>query len=200
VLGARRQSSWRRARSSDRSAADSGCLPSVACSASPTSIQRLQGGLTVPDGESAPRQGSVARAIHADAARREMFLPRNCTSATRRRPTAASAPATGGFTGAVADLAGVIRTAAGGTIFPTDRRDPPIDVQPKFLRFLEQGEILAGRRDAATGSTSASSRRPTSTWSTASRRASSARISSTASASSASTCRRSAIGAKRFPT
>jgi DNA-binding NtrC family response regulator len=36
----------------------------------------------------------------------------------------------------------VIRSAAGGTIFLDEIGDLPLDVQPKFLRFLEQGEIL----------------------------------------------------------
>src|SRR5262249_15383467 len=35
-----------------------------------------------------------------------------------------------------------IRSAAGGTIFLDEVGDLPLDVQPKLLRFLEQGEIL----------------------------------------------------------
>ena len=72
-----------------------------------------------------------------------MFLPYNCTSATRElADSQLFGHRRGSFTGAIADQPGVIRTAAGGTIFLDEIGDLPIDVQPKFLRFLEQGEIL----------------------------------------------------------
>jgi transcriptional regulator with GAF, ATPase, and Fis domain len=48
----------------------------------------------------------------------------------------------GSFTGAVSDQPGLIRTAAGGTLFLDEIGDLPLDVQPKLLRFLEQGEIM----------------------------------------------------------
>ena len=48
----------------------------------------------------------------------------------------------GEFTGAVNDQPGLIRSAAAGTLFLDEIGDIPIDVQPKLLRFLEQGEIL----------------------------------------------------------
>jgi transcriptional regulator with PAS, ATPase and Fis domain len=48
----------------------------------------------------------------------------------------------GSFTGAVSDQPGLIRTAAGGTLFLDEVGDLPLDVQPKLLRFLEQGEVL----------------------------------------------------------
>ena len=47
----------------------------------------------------------------------------------------------GSFTGAVADQPGVLRSAIGGTLFLDEIGDLPNDVQPKLLRFLEQGEV-----------------------------------------------------------
>jgi DNA-binding NtrC family response regulator len=48
----------------------------------------------------------------------------------------------GSFTGAVTDQAGLIRSAAGGTLFLDEIGDLPLDIQPKLLRFLEQGEVM----------------------------------------------------------
>src|SRR4029077_9060947 len=45
------------------------------------------------------------------------------------------------FTGAVSESQGVIRSAVGGTLFLDEIGDLPIDVQPKLLRFLQEGEI-----------------------------------------------------------
>jgi DNA-binding NtrC family response regulator len=109
-------------------------------------IQRLQGNdLTVLiTGESGTGKDLVARAIHAGSPRRAaMFLPYNCTSATRElADSQLFGHRRGSFTGAVADQPGVLRTAVGGTLFLDEVGDLPIDVQPKLLRFLEQGEVL----------------------------------------------------------
>jgi DNA-binding NtrC family response regulator len=72
-----------------------------------------------------------------------MFLPYNCTSATRElADSQLFGHRRGSFTGAIADQAGVLRTAVGGTLFLDEIGDLPLDVQPKLLRFLEQGEVL----------------------------------------------------------
>jgi len=109
-------------------------------------IQRLQGNdLTVLiTGESGTGKDLVARAIHAGSLRRGgMFLPYNCTSATRElADSQLFGHRRGSFTGAVADQPGVLRTAIGGTLFLDEVGDLPLDVQPKLLRFLEQGEVL----------------------------------------------------------
>ncbi len=109
-------------------------------------IQRLQGNdLTVLiTGESGTGKDLVARAIHSGSLRRaNMFLPYNCTSATRElADSQLFGHRKGSFTGAVADQQGVMQSAVGGTLFLDEIGDLPIDVQPKLLRFLEQGEVL----------------------------------------------------------
>lgn len=109
-------------------------------------IQRLQGNdLTVLiTGESGTGKDLVARAIHAGSPRRNnMFLPYNCTSATRElADSQLFGHRRGSFTGATSDQPGVLRTAVGGTLFLDEVGDLPLDVQPKLLRFLEQGEVM----------------------------------------------------------
>jgi hydrogenase-4 transcriptional activator len=109
-------------------------------------IQRMQGNdLTVlVTGESGTGKDLVARAIHAGSPRSSsMFLPYNCTSATRElADSQLFGHRRGSFTGALADSPGVLRTAVGGTLFLDEVGDLPLDVQPKLLRFLEQGEVL----------------------------------------------------------
>jgi len=109
-------------------------------------IQRLQGhDLTVLiTGESGTGKDLVARAIHVGSPRSSaMFLPYNCT--TTQRDLADSqlfGHRRGSFTGAIMDQQGLIRTAAGGTLFLDEIGDLPLDIQPKLLRFLEQGEVM----------------------------------------------------------
>jgi DNA-binding NtrC family response regulator/tetratricopeptide (TPR) repeat protein len=108
-------------------------------------IQRVQGhDLTVLiTGESGTGKDLVARAIHAGSFRTSaVFLPYNCTTTTRdMADSQLFGHRRGSFTGAVADQAGVIRTAGDGTLFLDEVGDLPLDVQPKLLRFLEQGEV-----------------------------------------------------------
>jgi len=109
-------------------------------------IQRLQGhDLTVlVTGESGTGKDLVARAIHAGSPRSAaMFLPYNCTTTTRDlADSQLFGHRRGSFTGAVTDQQGLIRSAAGGTLFLDEIGDLPLDIQPKLLRFLEQGEIM----------------------------------------------------------
>ena len=72
-----------------------------------------------------------------------MFLPYNCTTTTRElADSQLFGHRRGSFTGAVNDQLGIVRTATGGTLFLDEIGDLPLDVQPKLLRFLEQGEIM----------------------------------------------------------
>jgi len=109
-------------------------------------IQRLQGNeLTVlVTGESGTGKELVARAIHVGSLRSAgVFLPYNCTTTTRDlADSQLFGHRRGSFTGAVSDQLGLVRTAEGGTLFLDEIGDLPLDVQPKLLRFLEQGEIM----------------------------------------------------------
>jgi DNA-binding NtrC family response regulator/tetratricopeptide (TPR) repeat protein len=94
-------------------------------------------------GESGTGKELVARAIHALSSRRDkIFVPFNCTAVPKELSEGyLFGYRRGSFTGAVKDSAGVIRTAVGGTLFLDEIGDLPIDVQPKILRFLQEGEI-----------------------------------------------------------
>lgn len=109
-------------------------------------IQRLQGNtLTVLiTGESGTGKDLVARAIHSGSGRSAgMYLPFNCTTTTRELADShLFGHKRGSFTGAVTDQQGLIRAAAGGTLFLDEVGDLPLDIQPRLLRFLEQGEIM----------------------------------------------------------
>src|SRR5215203_4518396 len=109
-------------------------------------ITRLQGNdLTVLiTGESGTGKELVARAIHVRSPRSAaLFLPYNCTTTTRDlADSQLFGHRRGSFTGAIADQQGLIRSAIGGTLFLDEIGDLPLDIQPKLLRFLEQGEIM----------------------------------------------------------
>lgn len=94
-------------------------------------------------GESGTGKELVARAIHALSTRRSrVFVPFNCTAVPKELSEGyLFGYRRGAFTGAVADSDGVIRTAAGGTLFLDEIGDLPLDLQPKLLRFLQEGEI-----------------------------------------------------------
>src|SRR5678816_1077985 len=94
-------------------------------------------------GESGTGKELVARAIHAISSRRaKVFVPFNCTAVPKELSEGyLFGYRRGAFTGAVNDSQGVIRTAAGGTLFLDEVGDLPLDVQPKLLRFLQEGEI-----------------------------------------------------------
>jgi DNA-binding NtrC family response regulator len=94
-------------------------------------------------GESGTGKELVAHAIHRISKRSEKdFIPFNCSAAPpdliesmlfgHRR---------GSFTGALNDSEGLIRAAENGTLFLDEIGDLPLNLQPKLLRFLQEGEI-----------------------------------------------------------
>src|SRR6185436_4176281 len=94
-------------------------------------------------GESGTGKELVAHAIHRLSKRCEReFIPFNCSAAPpdliesmlfgHRR---------GSFTGALRDNEGLVRAAENGTLFLDEIGDLPLSLQPKLLRFLQEGEI-----------------------------------------------------------
>lgn len=94
-------------------------------------------------GESGTGKELVARAIHTMSNRKDkVFVPFNCTAVPKELAEGhLFGYRKGAFTGAVTDSPGMIRAADGGTLFLDEIGDLPIDVQPKLLRFLQEGEI-----------------------------------------------------------
>ncbi len=94
-------------------------------------------------GESGTGKELVSRAIHTLSNRKDkIFVPFNCTAVPKELAEGhLFGYRKGAFTGAVADSPGTIRTADGGTLFLDEIGDLPLDVQPKLLRFLQEGEI-----------------------------------------------------------
>src|SRR6266404_4467506 len=94
-------------------------------------------------GESGTGKELVSRAIHTLSNRKDkIFVPFNCTAVPKELAEGhLFGYRKGSFTGAVNDSPGMIRTADGGTLFLDEIGDLPLDVQPKLLRFLQEGEI-----------------------------------------------------------
>ncbi len=94
-------------------------------------------------GESGTGKELVSRAIHTVSNRKDkVFVPFNCTAVPKELAEGhLFGFRKGAFTGAVTDSPGMIRAADGGTLFLDEVGDLPIEVQPKLLRFLQEGEV-----------------------------------------------------------
>ncbi len=94
-------------------------------------------------GESGTGKELVSRAIHTISSRKDkVFVPFNCTAVPKELAEGhLFGYKKGAFTGAVTDSPGIIRAADGGTLFLDEIGDLPLDVQPKILRFLQEGEV-----------------------------------------------------------
>lgn len=94
-------------------------------------------------GESGTGKEVVARTIHNLSVRRDKpFVAFNCTiAASEVVNSQLFGHKKGAFTGAVEDSVGVIQSANGGTLFLDEIGDLGLDVQPKLLRFLQDGEV-----------------------------------------------------------
>ena len=94
-------------------------------------------------GESGTGKELIARAIHRLSRRSESeFIPFNCSAVPAELiESMLFGHRRGTFTGAMTDQAGLIRSAENGTLFLDEIGDLPLSLQPKLLRFLQEGEI-----------------------------------------------------------
>jgi Nif-specific regulatory protein len=94
-------------------------------------------------GRSGTGKELLARAIHDKSARSDApFVAVNCAGIPINLvESVLFGHAKGSFTGAVANKAGHFEIADGGTLFLDEVGDMPLDVQPKILRAVQEGEI-----------------------------------------------------------
>ena len=94
-------------------------------------------------GESGTGKELIARAIHRLSRRSESeFIPFNCSAVPAELiESMLFGHRRGTFAGAMQDQAGLIRSAENGTLFLDEIGDLPLSLQPKLLRFLQEGEI-----------------------------------------------------------
>jgi transcriptional regulator with GAF, ATPase, and Fis domain len=94
-------------------------------------------------GESGTGKELAVRAVHRYSERADKtFIAYNASSIPREIAEAELFGYTKGtFTGAYQDSLGIIRSADGGTLFLDEIGDMPLEIQPKLLRFLENGEV-----------------------------------------------------------
>jgi two-component system response regulator AtoC len=94
-------------------------------------------------GESGVGKELFARAIHEASQRRNnVFLPVNCAAISKDVMESEFFGAKKGvYTGAENDRPGILELADGGTVFLDEISELPLDLQAKFLRFLQDKEV-----------------------------------------------------------
>lgn len=102
-------------------------------------------------GESGTGKELVARALHEGRWGVDRpFIAVNCAAVPRDLfESELFGHVRGAFTGAVSDRPGYFELARGGTLFLDEIGDLPLDLQPKLLRAIEQGEFMpvGGRKN-----------------------------------------------------
>jgi PAS domain S-box-containing protein len=94
-------------------------------------------------GESGTGKELLARAVHNTSLRNgKPLIKVNCSAIPRELiESELFGHKKGSFTGAYSDKIGKFELADGGTLFLDEIGELPLDMQPKILRFLQEGEI-----------------------------------------------------------
>jgi DNA-binding NtrC family response regulator len=94
-------------------------------------------------GETGTGKEVLARIIHDTSPRAaKPFVPLNCSAVPRDMlDSQLFGYRRGAFTGAVTQFPGIIRNAAGGTVFLDEIGEISLDLQPKLLRLLDSHEV-----------------------------------------------------------
>ncbi|MFQ5677594.1 MAG: sigma 54-interacting transcriptional regulator [bacterium] len=97
----------------------------------------------VLEGESGTGKELIAKAIHRYSSRKDRpFIAVDCGAiAEHLLESELFGHKKGAFTGATQDRKGLIQEADGGTLFIDEIANLPLEMQTKFMRFLQEGEV-----------------------------------------------------------